>query len=174
MSSSSPPPLPLIGLMSHPPIWARFLSLTQSKLRLCSANHRAGYFSNLACDWLSIVWAYSEQETENGPWYLCMGSLVIDTKILSALCLIKMAIFYKMLVILTGNFNPFRAKFFRGNINIYLHFVSFLHIQGYDAGSWNRSSNNTRTYLFYIVNIMAAGVLLLTSPGHQQPWYWPS
>ena len=43
---------------------ARFLSLAQSKLRLCSANHRAG---NLACDWLSIVWAYSEQETENGP-----------------------------------------------------------------------------------------------------------
>ena len=46
---------------------ARFLSLAWSKLRLCSANHRAGYFSNLACDWLSIVWAYSEQETENGP-----------------------------------------------------------------------------------------------------------
>ena len=49
-------------------IRARFLSLAQSKLKLCSANHRAGYFSNLACDWLSIVWAYSEQETENGPW----------------------------------------------------------------------------------------------------------
>ena len=46
---------------------ARFLSLARSKLRLCSANHRAGYFSNLACDWLSTVWAYSEQETENGP-----------------------------------------------------------------------------------------------------------
>ena len=38
--------------------WACFLSLARSKLRLCSANHRAGYFSNLACDWLSIVWAY--------------------------------------------------------------------------------------------------------------------
>ena len=25
-------------------------------------------------------------------------------------------------------FNPLRAKFFRGNISIYLHFVSFLHI----------------------------------------------
>ena len=24
--------------------------------------------------------------------------------------------------------NPLRAKFFRGNINTYLHFVSFLHI----------------------------------------------
>ena len=46
---------------------ARFLSLAWSKLRLCLANHRAGYFSNLACDWLSIVWAYSEQETENRP-----------------------------------------------------------------------------------------------------------
>ena len=48
---------------------ACFLSLTQGKIRLCSANHWAGYFSNLACDWLSIVWAYSEQETENGPWF---------------------------------------------------------------------------------------------------------
>ena len=47
--------------------WNRFLSLTLSKLRLCSANHRTWYFSNLACDWLSIVWAYSEQETEHRP-----------------------------------------------------------------------------------------------------------
>ena len=39
----------------HIHIRARFLSLARSKLRLCSANHRAGYFSNLACDWLSIV-----------------------------------------------------------------------------------------------------------------------
>ena len=43
-----------------------FLSLARKKLRLCSANHRADYFSNLACDWLSIVWAYSKQESENG------------------------------------------------------------------------------------------------------------
>ena len=49
-------------------IWVRFPSLARSKLRLCLANHRAGYFSNLTCDWLSIAWAYSEQETENGPW----------------------------------------------------------------------------------------------------------
>ena len=50
-----------------------FLSLARSKLRLCSANHGAGYFSNLTCDWLSIVWAYSEQETENGPWIQFMA-----------------------------------------------------------------------------------------------------
>ena len=47
----------------------RFMSLARSKLRLCSANHRAGCSDNLACDWLSIVWDYSQQETENG---LCM------------------------------------------------------------------------------------------------------
>ena len=35
--------------------------------------HRAGYFSNLPCDWLSIVWVYSEQETENGPCSSHMG-----------------------------------------------------------------------------------------------------
>ena len=51
---------------------ARFLSLAWSKLRLCLANHRAGYFSNLTCDWLSIVWAYSEQEAEIGPSALAM------------------------------------------------------------------------------------------------------
>ena len=46
----------------------RFLFLARSKLRLCSANHRAGYWSNLPCDWSSTAWAYSEQEIENGPW----------------------------------------------------------------------------------------------------------
>ena len=55
-------------------MWARFLSLARSKLRLCSANHRAGYSSNLACDWLSIVWAYSEQKTENGPRWNRIGT----------------------------------------------------------------------------------------------------
>ena len=67
--------------------WARFLSLAWSKLRLCSANHRAGYFSNLACDWLSIVRAYSEQETENGPWSLIYTDhpITINTKVADAL-----------------------------------------------------------------------------------------
>ena len=41
------------------PIRACFLSLAQSKLRLCSANHRPGYWSNLPCDWPSTAWAYS-------------------------------------------------------------------------------------------------------------------
>ena len=59
---------------------------------------------------------------------------------------------------LTHTINPLHAKFFRGNINIHLHFVSFLHIDT-NAGSWNPSSNKTRIYLFYIVNIMAADVL---------------
>ena len=46
--------------------WARLLYLAQSRLRLCSANHRPGYLSNLPCDWPSAAWAYSKQETENG------------------------------------------------------------------------------------------------------------
>ena len=58
-------------------LWTRAgcLSPAWSKLRLCSANQRAGYFSNLACDWLSIVWAYSKQKTENGPWW-CHSKLL--------------------------------------------------------------------------------------------------
>ena len=46
----------------------RFLCLVPSKLRLCSANHRPGYWSNLTCNWPSTAWAYSEHwETENIP-----------------------------------------------------------------------------------------------------------
>ena len=48
---------------------ARFLSLAGSKLRLCSANHRPVYWSNLPCDWPSTSWAYSEQKAENGTRY---------------------------------------------------------------------------------------------------------
>ena len=39
-------------------IWACFLFLARSKLRLCSANHRTGYWSNLPCDWPSTALAY--------------------------------------------------------------------------------------------------------------------
>ena len=41
-------------------IRAHFLSLAWRKLRLCSANHRPGYWSNLPCDWPSTAWAYSK------------------------------------------------------------------------------------------------------------------
>ena len=57
----------------------------------------------------------------------------------------------------TSLINPLRAKFFRGNIKIYLHYVISSH--WYNAGNWDPPSNRTRTYLFYIVNIVAADVL---------------
>ena len=53
----------VMDLQYHYP--ARFLSLVQRKLRLCSTNLRPGYWSNLPCDWPSTAWAYSEQLTEN-------------------------------------------------------------------------------------------------------------
>ena len=65
------------NMMCYRTIWARFLTLAQSKLRLCSANLRAGYLSNLTRDWLSMVWAYSKQKTENGPW-LSLTSIQLE------------------------------------------------------------------------------------------------
>ena len=43
----------------------------------------------------------------------------------------------------------------------------------YDTGGWNPSPSRTRTYLFYIVNIMGADAPGRKEPGHQHPWYWP-
>ena len=53
--------------------------------------------------------------------------------------------------------NPLRAKFFWGNINIYLHFVSFLHID-----------------LAQVLKTLPQGREGCKEPEHQQPWYWPS
>ena len=54
--------------------------------------------------------------------------------------------------------NPLRAKYFRGNIKIYLHFVSFLHIDMTQVVEILPQVRQEH-YLFYIVNIMAADVL---------------
>ena len=52
-------------------IRARFLSLARRKLRLCSANHRPGYWSNLPCDWpehsLSLL-RTRDKKTGPGIW----------------------------------------------------------------------------------------------------------
>ena len=57
-----------------------------------------------------------------------------------------------------SHLHPLRAKFFRGNIYIYLHFVSFLHI---NMTQVVEILPQIRTYLFYMVNIMAADVLVM-------------
>ena len=51
--------------------------------------------------------------------------------------------------------NPLRAKLFRRKK---IHFVMSPHL--HDTGSWNPSSGKTKTYIFYIVNTMAADDLV--------------
>ena len=69
--------------------------------------------------------------------------------------------------------NPLRAKFFRGNINIYLHFVSFLHIGTTQVVEILPQIRQEPTY-----SIQSISWPLMSwqrkEPGHQQPWYWPS
>ena len=55
--------------------------------------------------------------------------------------------------------NPLCAKFFRGDINIYLHFVSLVHI-GMTQVLKNPFLSKRRTYISYIFNIMVADVLV--------------
>ena len=51
-----------------------------------------------------------------------------------------------------------RAEFFRGNIK-HIFPIHVIPPHCYNTGAWNPSSNKTRNYPFYRVNIMAAGVL---------------
>ena len=70
-------------------------------------------------------------------------------------------------------FNPLRAKFFWGNINIYLHFMSVLHI---DSTQVLKILPQVRPGPIY--STQSISWLLMSwrrkEPGHQQPWYWPS
>ena len=67
--------------------------------------------------------------------------------------------------------NPLRAKFFRENINIYLHFVWYLHI---DTTQVVKILPQIRQEPAY--STLSISWLLMSwrrkEPGHQQPWYW--
>ena len=69
--------------------------------------------------------------------------------------------------------NPLRAKFFRGNINIYLHFASFLHINMAQVVEILPQIRQEPTYSTWSVSWLLMS-WRRKEPGHQQPWYWPS
>ena len=81
----------------------------------------------------------------------------------------------KMLAILLWSLcvNPLRAKFFRGNIDIYLHFVSFLHLYRTQVVEILPQIRQEPTY-----STQSISWLLMSwrrkEPGYQQSWYWPS
>ena len=149
---------------------ACFLALAQNKLRPCSANHRPGYLCNLPCNWPSIAWAYSNKRQKTGPGdsrSQGISSHDIDPVLLT---------YWNILVTASEELkalNPLRAKFFRGNIKIYLHFVSYLHIDTMQIIEILPQIRQEPTY-----STLSISWLLISwwrkEPGHQQPWYWPS
>ena len=67
--------------------------------------------------------------------------------------------------------NPLRANFLWGKINIYLHFVWFLHIDTTQVVEILPQIRQEPTY-----STKSISWLLMSwwrkEPGHQQPWYW--
>ena len=69
--------------------------------------------------------------------------------------------------------NPLRAKFFRVNINMYLHSMSFLRTnetQVVEIPPWviQGPAYTTKSISWLLMSWRRK------EPGHQQPWYWPS
>ena len=93
---------------------------------------------------LRVKSSYAFLKRPPGPCcYLNQQSLIVRSrpvKIKETLVMLKLKIFFQENALknavckISARFlrlqsvNPLRAKFFRGKINIYLHFVSFLHI----------------------------------------------
>ena len=78
------------------PIRARFLSFARSKLRLCSANHRAGYFSSpwdpdvIACNYgffsVQILEIAKHQSFVVSPSYITTGDIANNVMDKKSLC----------------------------------------------------------------------------------------
>ena len=68
--------------------------------------------------------------------------------------------------------NSLCAIFFRGKINMYLHFMSLLHIDMTQVLKILPQVRPVPTY-----STQSISLLLMSwrckEPGHQQPWYWP-
>ena len=69
--------------------------------------------------------------------------------------------------------NPLRAKLFRGNIYIYLHFVSFLHIDTMQVVEILPQVRHGPTYSTWSISWLLMS-WRRKEPGYQQPSYWPS
>ena len=69
--------------------------------------------------------------------------------------------------------HPLRARFFREDKNIYLHFMSILHI---DITQAIEILPQARQELIYSTKSISWVMMSwrCKEPGHQQPWYWPS
>ena len=69
--------------------------------------------------------------------------------------------------------NPLRPKIFRGNINIYSHFVSFIHIGMTQILKILPQVRGWPIYSKYSISWLLMS-WRRKEPGHQQPCYWPS
>ena len=76
-------------------------------------------------------------------------------------------------IIRSQRVNPLRAKFFRGSINIYLHFMSFLHIDLTQVLKILPQVREGPTYSIYSISWLLMS-WWRKEPGHQQPWHWCS
>ena len=129
-----------------------------------------GYGSSLGERLTGYENLYSSQ-----PYYLRLQSTPPETNELMAevhTCT-SCEIALRLLDLTLTNVNSLRAKFFRGNINIYLHFVSLIHI---DMTQVLKILPRVREGPIY--PILSISWLLMSwlrkEPGHQQPWYWPT
>ena len=159
------------GLKSMGLIWTCFLSLAQSKLRLCSANHRPGYWSNLPCDWLSTAWAYSEQETENGPWSIPNHNKAWSLSIIVAIyCILSVQGKVRKRVIIHPSTGCSSFMFYSSHCrnalkNIYAIFINYIStLEDDEVITWD-SANLCFAPVLFIVR--RAGLLL-----SQQDFEW--
>ena len=78
---------------------------------------------------------------------------------------------YPPRVICTARFNPLHAKFFRGNKNIYLHFMSFPYI---DITQVVEILPQVRQVLTHSTQSISWVLMSwwCKEPGHQQSWQW--
>ena len=141
-----------VNISIHQPLWCRFCFWKHQNIQIYIFYHLSTLkvpiivkilwgrkYITLSTTWLPMTWR-RKQPGHRKPWYwpsqtrIYLGFSTKKVNLVARLIIFLSMTFNRILqqqvlgAVELLTLNPLRAKFFRGNINIYLHFLSFLHI----------------------------------------------
>ena len=134
------------------PIWELLITVTilLVHLLLVPCQLRSLFKSDGLFNWPLLNWILTR-------WWLDNINEILQITLWNVLLTLRMHLI----------FNPLHVKFFRGNKNIYLRFMSFLHI---DMTQVVEILPQVRQELAYSIQWIL-WVLVMQGARHQQPWY---
>ena len=157
----------LISLKSLGSFLVQFASLLKTlKDKSCNQNQDSEKHSFL--EWWVFCWVC---------WVIIKGFCSIHLKTIPEKCISLMCVkitFLKSLPNLPGASELMNTEFYQGNINMYLHFISFLHSEIAPVVTEILRHGGPQAVMYQSYTMRLLMIWQCKASRHQEPWYWPS